>query len=192
VTTPKSVIRVWLPTFFSAGLCLFLSHMPLAYWLLALPLLPIVIFMITLADVKDEGQEILVNRLWISTHIPKGDVLATNKSFLDGIGVLHLKRFAFPFGRIYFVPEWSTKRHEKQNSSNWDLLGSAALAISGFVAARAVNIHGLTAQTPNARALALALAGALCFSFAATRQKKPGLANGMLFAAAYIMGLVRL
>jgi hypothetical protein len=192
VTTPKSVIRVWLPAFFSAGVCLFLSSMEPVYWLLALPLLPMLIFMVALAEVHDEGRQIYVRRLWNSTRIPKEDMLVTDKSFLDGIGVLHLKRFVFPFGRIYFVYEWSDCGPEKENSSKWDLLASTAIAISGFFGARAVLFRGFAFEAPHSRILALAFAAALCVSFAVTRRKRLGLANCMLFAAAYIIGLVRM
>jgi hypothetical protein len=192
VSTPKSVIRVWLPAFFTVGVCLFLSSMPPVYSLLALPLLSILMFMMALAEVHDEGRQIHVRRLWKSTHIPKEDILGTGKSFLDGIGVLHLRRFVFPFGRIYFVYEWSSRGPEKKNSSNWDLLASIAMALSGFFGARAVNIHGLAFEASPPRVLAIASAGALCVLFAVSRRRNSGLANCMLFAATYIIGLIRL
>jgi hypothetical protein len=192
VTTPKSVIRVWLPVFFGVGVCLFLSSMSPVYWLLALPLLPVPIFMIALAEVHDEGQQIHVRRLWRTTHIPKVDVLRTSKSFLDGIGVSHLRRFVFPFGPIYFVHEWSTRGPEKEHSSNWDLLASAAMAISGFFGARAISIHRLAFEAPHARILALAFAGGLFVLFTVIRKRKSGLANSILFAAGYTSGLIRM
>jgi hypothetical protein len=83
---------------------------------------------------------------------------------------------------------------KRKNPPNWDLLASAAMGVSGFVAARAalaVNIHGFGFEAPHARILALASAGALCILFAATRRKTIGFANCMLFAAAYIIGLIQ-
>jgi hypothetical protein len=192
VTTPKSVIRAWLPAFFVVAVCLFLSGKSPAYWLLILPLLPILIFMIALAEVHDEGRQIQIRRLWTSFHIPKEDILGTSKSFLDGIGVLHPRRFAFPFGHIYFVYEWSDKGPQTKDSAKWDLLASTAMAISGFFAARVVHIHGLGLEAPQSRILAIGLAGALCVLFAATRKKKSGFANCVLFIAAYIIGLVHM
>ena len=191
VSTPKSVIRIWLPAVFCAEACLFLSGMSPDYWLLAVPLVPIVVFMLTLAEVHEEGRQVHIERLWGSAQISKEDVLQMGESFLDGIGMIRPKRFVFPFGRIYFVHEWSTKKAEGENSSKWNLLASAAMAISGFFAARVVNIHGLAFSAPHARILGLVLAGGLCTLFAATRRRKPAFANCVLFAAAYIVGLVR-
>jgi len=192
VSTPPSVLRIWLPAMFGAMVCLFLSNMSPVYWLLVLPLLPLLIFIVALAEVHDEGRQIHVRRLWKSIYIPQEDIKKTSESFLDGIGVLHLRRFVFPIGRIYFVHEWSTRGPEKENSPIWGVLASAAMAISGFIAARAVNIPGFGFETPHARILAFVFAGALCVLFVATRRKKSGFANCMLFAAAYIVGLVRI
>jgi hypothetical protein len=97
-----------MPAMFGAMLCLFLWGMAPVFWLFALPVFPILVFMVSLAEVHDEGEQIRVKMWWKFTHIPKRDILSTGNSFLDGIGVLRLRRFMFPWGRIYFVHEWST------------------------------------------------------------------------------------
>jgi hypothetical protein len=55
---------------------------------------------------------------------------------------------------------------KRKNPPNWGLLASAAMGVSGFVAARAAlaaNIHGFGFEAPHARILALASAGRCAF-----------------------------
>jgi hypothetical protein len=174
-----------------AVVCLFLHDMAPVYWLLALPLLPILIFMVTLAEIHDEGTGIHVKMLWKSRHLPRTEVLSTNHSYLDGIGELRLRNPVFPWGRIFFVYEWSATQSRKDVPHFYSVLASAVLAISGFVAARAVDISSFRVETSHARALALFSAGTLCALFAIARRKAPSLANSILFLAAYLVGLVR-
>jgi hypothetical protein len=191
VSLSPSVLRVCMPAALVAVVCLFLLHLPLLYWLFALLLLPIVVFMVTLAEVRDEGHQVLVKMLWNSARIAKEDILKTSDSLLEGIGVLRLRRYVFPWGGIYFVREWST-RTIAENRSFWlDLLASGALAISGFVAARATHMRGISFESSHSRILALVTAGGLCLLFLLTRKKQPSFANSALFAAAFILGLVQ-
>lgn len=190
--TSPAVVRVWMPTILGAVAYLFLHNMQPVYWLFALPLLPILIFMVTLAEVHDEGQQIYIRMLWKSNRISKKDILRSDKSFLDGIGVLRLARFVLPWGRVYFVHEWSKRPVSDNNSSPlWDIVASAVVAISGFIAARVTDIRGLRIETSHARVFALVSAGVLLFLFAIARKKRPGFANFALFAATYLVGLVR-
>jgi len=192
MTTSPSVVRVWIPTILGATVCLFLQHMSPVYWLFASPVLLILIFMVTLAEIHDEGPNICVRLLWKSRHIPREDVLRSDRSFLDGIGVLRLRHFVFPWGPVFFVYEWSTTREKEEEASFFsDLLVSAVLAISGFVAARAGDIGGLKIEAPQARILGLVSAGVLCVLFAVARRKASSFANFLLFVAAYLVGLVR-
>src|SRR5579863_2656460 len=143
MSMPQSVVRVWAPVFLAVMMCLFLRHLAPAYWILGLPVLAIGVFMATLAEVHDEGRGMCVKLLWKSWHVREEDVLRTDESFLEGIGVLRLRGFVFPWGRIYFVREWSATQPAERYSTFWDPLASAALAMSGFIAARAVSGHGL-------------------------------------------------
>jgi len=192
VNMSPTVVRVWMPVFLGVAVCLFLSKISFVYWLLfALPLLPIVVFMVALAEVRDEGMQIQVKTVFKSMRIFKTDIVRTEESFLDGIGVLHLRWYVLPYGRIYFVRGWSTRAEEKQHSSAWNFSVSVLLAISGFVAARAGDVSGLRVEASHARILALACAGSLCVWSVAVRGKRRSFANCLLFAAAYIIGLAR-
>jgi hypothetical protein len=96
-----------MPALLTAWVCALFYGMPPLYWLLALPLLLTATFMSTLAEIRDEGRRIRVKRLWSSMDVPKADVVGTARSALEGIGALQLKRFVFPWGKIYFVSAWS-------------------------------------------------------------------------------------
>ena len=95
------VVRVWMPIMLGVGVFLFFHGMAPEYWLLALPLFLIVIFMSTLAEIHDEGHRIHVKTLWHSTEVLKEDVASVAQSLLEGVGVLRLRRFVLPWGRIY-------------------------------------------------------------------------------------------
>ncbi len=187
-----SVIRVWMPIILGGAVCLFLRHAPPLYWLSALILFPILIFMVTLAEVHGEGSHVCIRLLWKSIHIPRTDVLTSQLSFLDGIGVLRLRKPVFPWGRIFFVQRWSrTPPDVIKKSDSYDFLLSVVMAISGFAAARAANIRGLNIETAGMRILALVFITGLCLLFAVTRRKNPGLANFRVFSGAFLAGLLR-
>jgi hypothetical protein len=198
-----SVVRVWLPTILALWAFLLYHRMPPEYWLIPLPLYLVLAFMSTLADVKDDGNRIRVKRFGISTDVPRGDVVRTSQSFLKGIGTLQLKRFVLPWGKIYFVTDWSKVADLSAESegegaakgsayqSVCDILWSLAGAVSGFSAARAVTRYGHTLRIqPSTRMAAFALAGTLLVAFAIARKRKPGFANVVLFTAALVIGLV--
>ena len=196
------VITVWMPLFMVVSLVLFLYGMPPAYWLLGLPTLPLPIFMSTLADVSDSGHQIVVKRVWHSIEIPKSDVLTTIPSFLEGIGVLKLRRYVFPWGRIYFVRDWSKlgvaspAEYRIDNQRTWspwlEWLTSLAMAVSGFMMSSAVrsSIKGFRVE-PTVRLWAFILAGLMAVLFAFVRTRKPGFANIVLYMATGIVGFVR-
>jgi len=195
-----------MPALLAALVCSLFYGMPPQYWLLAVPLLLAAIFMSTLAEIRDEGHRIRVKRLWISIDVPKKDVVETAQSVLDGIGALQLKRFAFPWGKIYFVSDWSklgvisAQRRESDTGGDVPPKGSAraglwspAAAVSGFLAARAMgsSAHGFGIEASVMRVAACILAGALCAVFAISRTKRPSFANAVLFLAMFALGLIR-
>jgi hypothetical protein len=204
-TIPPILIRVWMPVLFLAMMCLFFQGMAPEYWLISLPLLLLLSFMNTLADVHDVGNTVRIKRWWTSIDVPKGDIAQIRPSFLDGIGVLQLRRFVFPWGRIYFVADWSnvgtvdtesgktrTSDGTKPHRFVRNILASLALAVSGFISARAIsaNVHEFTTETLAARIAALIIAGTLFVLFAATWTRWPSFANVVLFVATWIGGLV--
>lgn len=200
------VVRVWMPVLFLAMMGLFLYGTAPRYWLVSVPLLLLFGFMNTLADIHDVGNRVRVNRWWSSVDIPKSEVTQVGPSFLEGISILRLRRFIFPWGRIYFVAEWSdvpvltvkqgkasTGEQGESHNGVRNVLAACALAASGFASARVLSasVRDFRIESLAARAVALVIAGALCVLFALTRAKKTSLANVVLFGATWIAGLVR-
>ena len=197
------VVRVWMPILFILGVYLFFHGTAPVYWLIALPLVLVVLFMTTLAEIQDQGHRVHVKTLWQSIDVPKEDVAGIASCFLEGVGVLRLRRFVLPWGRIYFVSDWSklgvSLGHEKERTDaeprpySWArvTLESLVVAISGFLAARAMGtgIHDFRLEKSAIRIGMLALAGILCVVFAITRARRPSLANVTLFIATFIVGL---
>jgi hypothetical protein len=188
---PRTVVTIWAPVFFTGMMCLLLAHVSPIWWLFAAPALALVVFMTTLAEVRDEGKRVLVKSLWKSTFIPKDDVVGTSESFLEGIGVLRLRQFVPPWGRIYFVHEWSTAPVERKTAAFWDLLAPTALALSGFAVARAVGTHGFRIENRPGHIVGISSSIILCLLFVLIRRKMPSLANGLLFVGAMVVGLLR-
>ncbi len=198
------VVQVWMPIMFILGVYLFFHGMPPEHWLIGLPLLLIPVFMCTLAEVQDQGHRIQVKRLWHSIDLAKEDVAAISQSFVEGIGVLRLRRFVPPWGRVYFVTDWSklgvaspgsetdgTDSKSSRYSFALGMLESLVVAISGFVAARAItaSVHDFRLQTSALRIGAVTLAVALCVLFAVARARRPSFANVVLFVATFIGGV---
>lgn len=190
MNVPQSVVRIWVPLMFSALTCLFFWNIAPVFWLLGLPIFLIIIFMGTLAEVHDNGRQIIIKTSWSSTSVSKEDVLGTQNSFLEGIGVLRLKQFFFPWGRVYFVHKWSTGSAIKESSPIWTILSPIVLAISGFVVARVGNIRVFKISTSTQSFWTVISAGVLFFLFVVIRNKRAAFANSLLFAAAYLVGLI--
>lgn len=201
LTISRPVLTAWMPLMLSGIVLLFLNGLRPVYWLLASPLLVVLIFMITLAEV-DRGHEALhVKRWWCSIEVRQRDVAEVAPSFLEGVSVLKLHNLAFPWGRrIYFVPEWSNLAPKegvvsgtKTQSFIQSIVESAALAVSGFVAAWALSfkVVDFRIEASAAKVVALSLAGVLGLAFVTARKKKPTLANVSLYIATFIAGLVR-
>jgi hypothetical protein len=194
-----------MPIMLAAIVCLFFYGTAPQYWLLALPFLLVLAFMTTLAEIHDDGEKVHVKRWWNSRHVAKHDVTAIGPSFLDGIRVLQLRHYVFPWGRVYFVAEWSNlengsvgvgeesaSRETEPPSFIRTALESLLVAVSGFVAARAISldVQDFRIETSAARVGALIIAATLCVLFAVVRTKKPSFANVVLFVATWIAGLV--
>jgi hypothetical protein len=159
--------------------------------------------MATLAEIQDQGHRIHVRRLWHSIDVPKEDVAGIAQSFVEGVGLMRLRRFVFPWGRIYFVSDWSkfgvvSPRPEEPRidhearpySSVRTIVESLVVAISGFLAARAMRagVDDFRLETSAMRIGAFTLAGALCVVFAIARTRRPSFANVVLFVATFIGG----
>ncbi len=198
----RFLMTVWMPGILTAIVCMFFYDAAPRYWLLALPLLLVLAFMTTLAEIHDRGGTLNVKRWWGSIEVAKQDVVESSPSFLDGISRLKLRRFVLPWGKIYFVPEWSKLRETAQiETSGADsgakgakalaALASFALAFSGFVAATAIRSRELDfrMRTSAARIEALVCVAVLGTLFLVTRKKSPSFANVVLFVATFIAGL---
>ena len=197
----RFLMTVWMPMIFLAIVCLFLYGVALKYWLLVLPFLLVLAFMTTLAEIHDGGETVHVQRWWGSIALAKEDVAERTPFFLEGIGVLKLRRFVFPWGRIYFVDDWSDvgepragaeKKQQVVKPSIFTALASFVLAVSGFLAARAIssNVLDFSIKTPAMRIEALTVAGVLCIIFTTARKRNPSFANVALFMATLITGFV--
>ncbi len=195
-----------MPTLFTVAGCLFFSGVKPIYRLLGLPLLIVIAFMTTLAAIDDRGQTIRIKRWWGSIEVPKPDVTEYESSSLEGIGVLRIRRFALPWGHIYYVEDWShlegeskavaespKSRKNKSHGLFYSYFEPIVLAVSGFLAAQAIrsNIPEFGVQASTARICALALATALLLMFLVIKRMNPRVANISLFFAILVMGLIR-
>jgi hypothetical protein len=198
------IVRVWMPILFLVGVYLFFHGTAPEYWLLALPLVLIVLFMATLAEIHDQGHRIHVRRLWHSIDVPREDVAGIAQSLLEGVGVLRLRRFVLPWGRIYFVSDWSkfgvvsggregeeTESEAKPHSFTRAVIEILVVAISGLLAGRAIrsSVHGVIVETLALRVGWVIFALTLCVVFAIARRSWPSFANVVLFVATFIVGI---
>jgi hypothetical protein len=104
------------------GIYLFLEHAAMIYWLLAVPVVLLATFITTLAAVHNGDGQVFVKRWWASPkRILRKDVVSTAESVLEGIGQLRLRRFVPPWGRIYFLREWSVPSKEREIAELWKL-----------------------------------------------------------------------
>jgi len=199
------VVRVWMPILFIVGVYLFFHDTAPEYWLIALPLVLIVLFMTTLAEIHDQGHRIHVSRLWYSIDVPKEDVSGVSPSFVEGVSVMRLRRFVLPWGRIYFVNDWSKfgvvsagrelERTEGEDRSTASftraVIETLVVAISGFLAGRAFrsSFHGVIVETVALRVGSVIFALMLCVVLAIGRRSRPSFANAVLFVATLVVGL---
>jgi hypothetical protein len=117
-----SVVRIWMPGLMTAGLCLFLYGQSLWAWLVGAPVFFLAAFMASLAQVRDDGSRVWIRRLWGTRSVPAKDVLARGRSFLDDIDVLRLRQPVFPWGRVYFVAQWTEATNIEPNRGGIDAI----------------------------------------------------------------------
>ena len=199
------VVRVWIPTLFILGVCLFFHDTAPEYWLIALPLVVIVTFMTTLAEIQDEGHQVHVKMLWHSIYLPKEQVRSIAPSFVDGVSVLRLRRFMLPWGRIYFVSDWSkfgvmhprfteenTGHQSKHYSSVRSMIEWLVAAISGFLAGQTLRsrVHLIRIGSSALQMGALLFAATLFALFLITRRNRPNFANVLLFLFTFVVVIV--
>ncbi len=205
-TVSSAVLTLWMPVLFLAGLCLFLNGLPLPYWLICVPILPLLAYMNTLAEVHSCDGQICVRRWWGSVYFRESEVLEISPAMLGGIGRLRLRRFTPPWGVIYFVADWSNvatpqtaaaPSSDESVTPGWhipDVIASILMGTSGFVLGRALSgdllkpLIGRGTLSILAAAISLGLAAL----FAVSRRRRPTLANTLLFLATLLAALIRL
>jgi len=192
-----------MPILFTLGIYLFFRGTPPRYWPIALPLMLIPLFMATLADIRYQGQRLLVKRLWTSMDVAQDDVIVMAPSFLEGVGVLRLRRFVFPWGGVYFVSDWSKFGVEGPDfeggpgnavgrSTVRTVIEWLVVAISGFIAGRTLSsrAHVIDIQVSAHRTAALLISLALGVLFVITQRSRPSFANVALFLAISLAGII--
>ena len=103
VSTDPSVATVWFPAILAAVVCTaFWGTTPLCC-LFAVVFVPVLISLISLAEVNDGDNQVHIKLLWPSNHVSKADVLEVGNSFLPEIGVWRPRTPILPWGRVYFV-----------------------------------------------------------------------------------------
>ena len=175
-----TVVTLWMPAFFLLGMYLFLNGMPAQYWSICVPLVPLLVYMNTLAEIHSSGGKLRIRRWWGSMYIAKSEVLDISPSMLQGIGRLHCRRFMPPWGVIYFVTDWSTlELPERKESSKPsaptrervpDVLASLLMGGSGFVVGKMLSgeFGTLSVKGTSANILVLTIAGSLGVLFLLT------------------------
>jgi hypothetical protein len=104
--TPRFVM-LSMPVALALFFCGLVSSAPAWTWVLPIPMILLAAFVTTLASVHDFGERWRIRRWWGSSFVAKRDVLAMRWSKIEDVGVMKLNRFAFPWGRVYFVDSWS-------------------------------------------------------------------------------------
>jgi hypothetical protein len=100
------LIKVWFPLLMGVSIVLFAGTNWLA-WLICTPMIVLLVFMVTLAQVRRNGSGMSVKRFFWWKRFDAAQVQRVGPSFLKGIGFVQLNRFVFPWGRIYFQMDWS-------------------------------------------------------------------------------------
>jgi hypothetical protein len=106
---PRSVITVWLPAILAAMLCLFLWGQSLAVWACTIPLWILIVFMVTLAEARQEGHTLVFRRWSHSSRVDDREVWRVGQSRLAGTGFIELRRFVLPWGKVYFQAGWANE-----------------------------------------------------------------------------------
>ena len=100
------IVKVWFPFVLLFGEWAVLRG---AYHIIELALVPslLALFYLTAVQIKPESQAIRYRYFYLFKwlQIPYEEILDCRNSLVPGLGVLKLRRFALPWGRIYFVRE---------------------------------------------------------------------------------------
>lgn len=200
---PPAVITLWMPALFLLGLCLFLNGLPAQYWTICILIVPLLMYMNTLADIHSSDGQIRIRRWWGSIYVGENDILEMSPSMLEGIRRLRLRRFVPPWGIVYVVADWSSaalpqgaapSANRKPKSSNRvpNLFASVLLGTSGFVLGLVLghDLPALSITGSSARILALLSAGVLAVFFGFTWKRMPTWANMLLFSSTLIAALI--
>jgi hypothetical protein len=202
---PAAVITIWMPALFFAGLCLLLRGLQPRFWFICIPVIPLLGFMNTLAEIRSKEKQVRIKRWWGSICISESEILEISQSRLEGILRLRIRRFVPPWGVVYFVADWSNietlragiagrhstpSDHPRERVSN--LISSVLLGISGFVLGRALteDFHKFSIENRATSILILATSVGFAGLFAFARKRAPTLANLLLFAAMFIVALL--
>lgn len=207
LANPPFVVTVFMPMLCAIGVCLLCYGAPPVISLISLPLLVVIAFFATLAEVQDRGQTIRIKRWWYSKDVAKADIAKIRPSLFDGVDILQLRHPVRPWGRVFFVPSWSdasggpveeekTKANDQRSLLDLSMRAVAEfllVAASGFLAGRAYSsgVFGFHVLVSSVRFEALAFAGMLLVVFAVARAKRLNVANVVLFVATFVIGLVR-
>lgn len=92
----------------SASLLILLGGFSNRGWLLALPFLVGAFFAGSIAIVQVRNGAVYYKRLFRWTIIPESQIMDARVEWPRAIGSLRLKRFLFPWGRLYFVLDSAT------------------------------------------------------------------------------------
>ena len=207
-TSDPSLVRIWAPVFIGFGVCFGFGRAPVPVnLLLPAPMLVLCVFMTSLAEVHDDGRTFRVKRWWGSVRLAKGDVLSVGPTFLEEIGVLKARRFVFPWGRVFFVHDWSTHQslangHAPNRSTEAarrslarEIIEKLVLlvgAASGFVAGRWARANMLIFRiSPMPKFEAAGIVAVLAVACYVVWKKFPGLQFLALYVAAWLLGLMQ-
>src|SRR5579884_2384520 len=204
---PAAVITLWMPVLISAGLFIFLKGLEPQYWLIWIAILPLLVFLNTLAEVQRQDKQIHIRRWWGSMFIDETEVIDISRSALRGVGRLRLRRFMPPWGVVYFVADWSKVEMQQRSvtprqvpplfhlrSRVANLFSAVLFAASGFALGRMLitDFHKFLFARPLASIPALTMSALLIMLFVFLQKRNGTLANVLLFIAMLIAALVRI
>lgn len=197
---PRSVLTLWMPVILAAMLCLFLWGQSLIAWACSLPLWIVILFMLTLAEVRQEGNTVTYRRWLGSSRADDNEVLCVGQSRLRGTAYVELKRFVLPWGRVYFQTEWANEalvrriepKQGRSRRSAADVVWTVIAAVSGFGTGSVVtsNVFHHTSRGDQA-GVVLAMAALLLVSGLLIGRRNASLGNSFVFIAMGVAAVVR-
>lgn len=70
--------------------------------------------MTTLAQVRTDGAGIQIKRFFRWVRISKAEIVCMGESAIEGTGFVELRRYVFPWRRIYFQMNWADAHIQNQ------------------------------------------------------------------------------